>query len=125
MILPQIAPGITSLHDHLLARDGAARERELVAGAAPRGLGLPGDAHGGPAVAEVGADGPGALRRAHVGGAARVAARARGAVVVQRPVGLRARPDQLAAVRLGRPPARRLAAVPVARRLSCPRGPLA
>lgn len=124
MVLAQVAAGIAGLDNHLLAADGPARESELVAGAAPRGLGLAGDAHGSPTVAERVADGPGALVRAHVGGAAVVAARLGRAVVVEGRVRSRARPDQLPAVRLQRPPARRLAAVPVARRLSGTRRPL-
>lgn len=124
MILPQVTPRITRLHDHLLPANRPARERELVARAAPRGLGLAGELDGGPAVAQLVGDGPGALVGAHVGRAAAVAARARGAVVVERRVGARARPDELAAVRLLRPPARRLAAVPVPRRLPAARRPL-
>ncbi|KAK5636941.1 hypothetical protein RRF57_012652 [Xylaria bambusicola] len=124
MILSQITSSIARLHNHLLAGDRAARKRKFVAGAAPCGLRLSGDAHGGPAVAQRLADGPGALVRAHVRRAAVVAARARGAVVVERGVRLRACPDEFAAVRLHRPGARGLAAVPVPRGLPRARGAL-
>ncbi len=124
MILSQIATGVTSLHDQLLAGDGSARERELVTGTAPGRLGLAREAHGGPPVAQGLVDGPGALVRAHVGGAAGVAAGPGGAVVVERRVRLGACPDKPPAVRLLRPAARRLATVPVARRLPGARGPL-
>lgn len=122
MILPQIAPRITRLHNHLLAADRSTRERELVARAAPSRLGLAADADGGPAVGHGVVDGPGALVGAHEGAAAAVAAALGRAVVVQRLVVLAARAHQLAAVRLRRPPAARLAAVPVPRRLPRARG---
>lgn len=70
MILPQITPRITSLHNHLLPRDRATRKRQLIAGTAPRRLRLSGDAHGGPAVRSSLVDGPRGLIRTHVCGPA-------------------------------------------------------
>ncbi|KXH44599.1 hypothetical protein CNYM01_09478 [Colletotrichum nymphaeae SA-01] len=84
MILPQIPPRIRSLHNHPLPRHRAARERQLVARAAPLRLRPARDPHGGEAVGQVVRDGPGRLGAAHVGSAAaRVAPAARGAAVRQ------------------------------------------
>lgn len=112
MVLTQVTTGVASLDDHLLAGDGPAGEGQLVAGAAPSRFRLPVDADGGPAIADRVVDRPGALVAAHVGGPAVVAGARRRAVVVERLVALAARPDHLAAVRLGAPAARRLTAIP-------------
>lgn len=125
VILPQITPRIRSLHDHLLARDGPARERELVAGAAPCLLVGAGELDGGPAVGRGLIDGPGALVGAHVGAAAdAVVAAALGIGSAQGPVALVARLHELARVGLEPPSAARLAAVPVPRRPPVARRPL-
>lgn len=121
MILTQITTRITSLDNHLLPTHRPTRKSQLITSAAPSRLRLAGNTHGGPPVAKSLVDGPGALVGAHVGGAAVVAGALGGPVVVERLVLLAARADHLAAVGLGRPRARRLAAVPVPRRLPRPR----
>lgn len=65
----QITAGVGGLDNHLLAGGWAGGEGELVAGAAPGGLGLAVDADGGETVGEVVVDYPWLLVGAHVGGA--------------------------------------------------------
>ena len=118
MVVPQVPSRVGRLHNHLLALQRRARESELVAGTAPRGLVAPRNVDGGPAVGEGVADGPGALVGAHEGAAAAVAAGLGVAAVVERAVVLVARLDGAGRRALARPGARRLAAVPVARGLA-------
>ncbi len=74
MIIPKISAGIGRLYDHRLAGDRTAGEGQLVAGAAPSALAIPGDIDGGKTVRQVIADSPWALVRAGIGRAS-VAAR--------------------------------------------------
>ncbi|KAK7460026.1 hypothetical protein Landi51_00275 [Colletotrichum acutatum] len=120
MILPQIPPGIRSLHNHLLPRHRTARERQLVARTAPLRLRPARDPHGGEAVGQIVRDGPGRLGTAHVGSAAGVAPAARGAAVRQGVVvavaGRHGAGGEGGGGDLARPGAGGFAAVPVAGR---------
>jgi hypothetical protein len=70
LIRAKITTGIRSLDNHLLPRHRAARERQLVTRAAPARLITACDRHRGVTVRERVRDGPWALVRAHVCGAA-------------------------------------------------------
>lgn len=124
MVIPQITPRVTSLHDHLLPAHRSTRKREFITSAAPRSLRLTRQLNSSPTVTNGVVDGPRGLVATHEGGAAGVARALGRAPVVERLVALAARPDHLPAVRLLRPRAARLAAVPVPCRLSGPGSPL-
>lgn len=66
MIRPQIPTRIHSLHNHLLARDRSARERQLIAGAAPATLAPTRNADCSKPIGQVVVDCPRLLVRAHV-----------------------------------------------------------
>lgn len=104
VVLAEVAARVAGLDDHLLPRDGAAREGELVAGAAPRLLVGAGELDRRPAVRHRVVDRPRALVRAHVRRAAAIAP-ALGVRRAQRVVRLVARLDVLAAVGLHAPAA--------------------
>ena len=110
MVVPQITTRVCSLDNHLLAIDRARGKGQFIARAAPGLLVTPRDIDGRPAVGKGRVQGPWALRRAHKGIAAGVAARPCGAVVVERSVVLVARLD-LAVVALFCPPAARFASI--------------
>ena len=118
MVVPQVPSRVGRLHNHLLALQRRARESELVAGTAPRGLVAPRDVDGGPAVGERIIDGPGALVGAHESAAAIVATGLGVSPVVKRAVVLVARLNGAGRRALARPGTRRLAAIPVARGLA-------
>lgn len=86
MIIAQVATSISSLDNHLLARDRSAGEGQLVAGAAPCHLVATGDVDSSPAIGERLVHGPGTLARAHVGTSATVAARSGVSLVIERAV---------------------------------------
>lgn len=117
VVIAQITTSVGRLHHHLLARDRPGCEGELVAGAAPARLVAARDAHRRPAVRQVLADRPRPVRAAHVRRPALLAPGRRRPAVLERVVVDVARPHGVVRPRrVGRPRARRLAAVPVPRR---------
>jgi hypothetical protein len=120
VIIPQITPSIRRLHNQLLPVNRPARERQLVASTAPRRLVAARNVDGRPAVGHGVVDGPGRLGGTHEGAAAVVAPALGVAAVTEGAVVLVARRDGVGRVTLLGPAARRLAAVPVPRRLAGP-----
>lgn len=118
VILPQITTRIRRLHNHLLPGDRPTRKRQLIALAAPLHLRLPRQLHSREPVRQRVADRPGRIAGAHVRAAAGIAAALGRAAVVERLVIAVARLHGALGEALAGPRARRLAAVPVARRLA-------
>lgn len=103
VVVSKITARVGRLDNHLLARNGARREGQLIAGTAPLSLVAALDVDGGPSIRHRLVDSPRALVRAHVRAATAVATRPRVSAIVQGVVVPVARKEWLRAVTLEGP----------------------